>query len=79
MSKTKWSCERVIRSFHLVSREDMKYRLASVWEILISRSGQLIPVQASTPSLLPSRHISLDDSLLRTQLRRGRPDGVKSS
>ena len=58
MRKPKWSVERVKKSFHQVSPEEMKRKLAEVWEILLAQKSQpvQIPVLVSSPvHLLPKR------------------------
>lgn len=57
MRKPKWSVERVKKSFHEVTNQEMKRRLAEVWEILLNGDCQLNQVSSFLPSpILINRH-----------------------
>lgn len=54
----KWSCEKIVKKFHLVSEHEIEQRLAELWEILLQGTGQfqrsqqvLIPVKSQSPLL----------------------------
>lgn len=50
MRKTQWSVEKVKKSFHEVSSEEMKRRLAEIWEILLTQKSQPVQVTPFIPN-----------------------------
>ena len=61
MRKPKWSCETVKKSFHEISPEEMKRKLAEIWELLVNLKCQPVIVPSLLSSTIPdhSRHETL--------------------